>query len=69
MSHVTRYTSPFTRHTLQAAELHKKLSQRLMKGGGGGGGLDSGDSKGGAVGGGDVKRAQWLQLQVMWGGL
>jgi hypothetical protein len=49
----------------QAAELHKKLSQRMMKGGGGGGAGEGGDSKGGAASGVDVKRVQWLQLQVI----
>jgi hypothetical protein len=47
----------------QAAELHKKLSQRMMRGSGGAG--EGGESKGGAASGVDVKRVQWLQLQVI----
>jgi hypothetical protein len=54
-----RHASHIPRHSSQAAELHKKLSQRLMKGGGG----DAGQGKGGEIAV-DVKRVQWLQLQV-----
>ncbi len=57
----SRITHLESRGPLQAAELHKKLSQRLMKGGGTGAAGDGKDSSAQAV---DVKRAQWLQLQV-----